>query len=65
MSLFRVIFWNSSSNSSQNGRYGKEQEEKERRNLSNSNKPVMKYVGEVTKIVVRNSERKKYDISSI
>ena len=27
--------------------------------------PVMKYVGEVTKIVVRNSERKKYDISSI
>ncbi|KAJ4972524.1 hypothetical protein NE237_005698 [Protea cynaroides] len=36
--LIPVRIRNSSSNLSQNGRYGKEQEENERRNLSNSNK---------------------------
>lgn len=37
-SRFFVRIRNSSSNLSRNGRYGKEQEENKRRNLSNSNK---------------------------
>ena len=49
MSLFRVIFWNSSSNSSRNGRYGKEQEKKDLLELLQKEYPTNPYVKKVSK----------------